>query len=358
MDKALTDGYGVKLTLKTISPQEFMGLAMQACRQLGWQVQFVAEEGAILYTQGSSLSYQEEIRIYTVGNEAFVSSRCVSEYLFSQQQNVNNVLSFRNILSSVHHNFLQRTNRLTLPPKTISQDYAINLKEGWGALLPSKKYLVTPILIYINLFILLLMTLTGVNPITPTATALRNWGGNFGPMVTDGQHWRLFTYMFLHGGLAHVAGNTFALLYIGLHLEPLLGKARYLAAYLLTGIIAGLASMLMHEHTVSVGASGAIFGLYGVFLSLLTARLIRGAQRQTLLRSLLFFVVYNLLMGLQGNTDNAAHVGGLVSGMLAGYAFMPELKSGEERGTGPIVVLTFITLLAAAGVIFYLKTMG
>jgi rhomboid protease GluP len=358
MDKSLIEGYSVKLTLKTINPQEFMSLAIQACQQLGWQLQFVTEEGvAILYTQGSPISYQEEIRIYTVDDKAFISSRCVSEYLFSQQQNVNNILSFRSTLSVVHNHFLQRTNRIKLPVKSTVSEYAIDLKQGWGALIPSNKYLVTPILIYINVFILLLMTLTGINPINPTAGDLRNWGGNFGPMVIDGQYWRLFTYMFLHGGLAHIAGNTFALLYIGLYLEPLLGKARYLAAYLLTGIFAGLVSMLMHDHSVSVGASGAIFGMYGVFLSLLVARVITGAQRQTLLRSLLFFIVYNLLMGLQGNTDNSAHVGGLVSGMMIGYTFLGGLKKPQSKTKQNILitVLSCLTIAIAAGVILYYK---
>lgn len=303
-----------------------MSLAIQAARQLGWQLQFTSEEGAILYTQGSLISYQEEIRVYTIEDKAYINSRCVSEYLYSQQQNVNNLLNFRSALDVLHNNYLQRTGRAQKKTKALNSDYAINLKEGWGALIPSKRYIVTPVLIYLNVFIMLLMTLSGINPIDPTAGELRNWGGNFAPMTLAGDYWRLFTYMFLHGGLAHLAGNIFALLYIGLYLEPLLGKTRYLAAYLLTGIIAGLASMLLHDHSVSIGASGAIFGLYGVFLSLLMARIITGAQRQTLLRSLLFFIVYNLLMGLQGNTDNAAHVGGLISGMSVGFAFLGGIK--------------------------------
>lgn len=321
-----------------------MSLAIQACRQLGWQLQFVTEEGAVLYTQGSPISYQEEIRIYTEGDKAYISSRCVSEYLYSQQQNVNNILNFRSTLSMLHNNFLQQTGRIQRTTKTINADYAIDLKQGWGALIPSQKYLVTPVLIYINLFILLMMTLTGINPISPTAGELRNWGGNFGPMTIGGEYWRLITYMFLHGGLAHIAGNTFALLYIGLYLEPLLGKARYLTAYILTGIIAGLTSMMMHEHSVSVGASGAIFGLYGVFLSLLVAKIITGAQRQTLLRSLLFFIVYSLLMGIQGNTDNAAHIGGLISGMFVGFVFLQGVKKNYSLQKQTVT----ISLLSAA----------
>lgn len=335
-----------------------MSLAIQAGRQLGWQLQFTTEEGAIFYTQGSPLSYQEEIRIYTAEDKAVISSRCVSEYLYSQQQNVHNILNFRSTFDVLLNNYLQRTGRMQHVNKTINNDYAINLKEGWGALIPSRKYLVTPVLIYINVFILLIMMLTGINPISPTATDLRNWGGNFGPMTIDGDYWRLLSYMFLHGGVAHLAGNTFALLYIGLYLEPLLGKRRYLTAYILTGIIAGLASMAMHGHSVSVGASGAIFGLYGVFLSLLVARVITGAQRQTLLRSLLFFIVYSLLMGIQGNTDNAAHVGGLLGGIVIGFAFLKGIKNNYslQRQAVMISILSVAVAAVTAMCIVYFRS--
>ncbi len=163
--------------------------------------------------------------------------------------------------------------------------------------------------------------------------------------------------MFLHGGVLHLAGNVFALLYSGLYLEPMLGKLRYFAAYILSGIAAGVVSMVFHDNSVGVGASGAIFGLYGVFLALLTARHVKGTIRTTLLRSLLFFIVYNLLMGLQGNTDNAAHVGGLVSGILIGFAFLPGLreKATKRKQLATIGVIATVVLAAVAGMVFYFR---
>ncbi len=360
MDKALIDGYSVTLTLKSINPQEFMSLAVQACRQLGWTTHIAAEDGVLLYTQGSPTSYQEEIRIQIAENKAIISSRCVSEYLYDQQQNVNNILAFRSAFDILHNNFLVRTNRFEALSKGGPSPYHINLQSGWGALFPSKSHLVTPVLIYLNVFILLLMTLAGISPMDPKASSLLAWGGNFKPLVMEGEYWRLFTYMFLHGGLAHLLGNLFALLFIGLYLEPLLGRARYLSAYVLTGVVAGLASMMIHGHSVGVGASGAIFGLYGVFLALLTARLIQGAQRQTLLRSLLFFIFYALLMGLQGNTDNAAHIGGLASGIVIGSLYLKGLKKPkkEQTGTGPIAVSIALTIAISVGIIYYLKLLA
>ncbi len=219
-------------------------------------------------------------------------------------------------------------------------------REKYGALLISKSYLVTPLIVYANVLAFLLMVLAGISPISPTAQSLFEWGGNFRPAVADGQWWRLVTYIFLHGGFMHLFMNTFALLYIGMHLEPLLGRFRFAAAYLLTGVCAGLLSITVHTDSVGVGASGAIFGMFGVFLSMLTTSHISRTMRKTMLRSLLFFIVLNLLYGLQGNTDNAAHIGGLLSGIAMGYAYYPGIAAKD-----PLRHQLRTTAIIAAGVI-------
>ncbi len=219
-------------------------------------------------------------------------------------------------------------------------------REKYGALLISKSYLVTPLIVYANALVFILMALAGISPISPTAQSLYEWGGNFRASVAGGQWWRLITYIFLHGGFMHLFMNTFALLYIGMFLEPLLGRFRFAAAYLLTGVCAGLLSITIHTNSVGVGASGAIFGMYGVFLSMLTTSHINKTLRKTMLRSLLFFIVLNLLYGLQGNTDNAAHIGGLLSGIAIGYIYYPGIAA-----KAPIPKQLFTTALIAAGVI-------
>jgi rhomboid protease GluP len=147
----------------------------------------------------------------------------------------------------------------------------------------------------------------------------------------------------------------YALLYIGLLLEPHLGKTRFAAAYLLTGIIASLTSLWWHSLTVSAGASGAIFGMYGVFLAMLTTNLIEKTARKALLASIAIFVVYNLVYGLKGGIDNAAHIGGLTSGLVIGYAFIPSLKKPEQNGLkfGTVGLLTI--LIFASSFIIYKK---
>jgi rhomboid protease GluP len=111
--------------------------------------------------------------------------------------------------------------------------------------------------------------------------------------------------------------------------------------------------MLWHPLTISAGASGAIFGLYGVFLAMLTTNLIEKTARKALLTSIVIFVGYNLLNGLKGGIDNAAHLGGLLGGLIIGYAFIPSLKDSEESEIQYKAILYLSVLVIAFSTISY-----
>ncbi|MDE3143058.1 MAG: rhomboid family intramembrane serine protease, partial [Bacteroidota bacterium] len=181
----------------------------------------------------------------------------------------------------------------------------------------------------------------------PLAKDLYNWGGNLGIATLHGQWWRLFSSMFLHSGILHILFNMYALLFIGIFLEPLLGKKLFLIVYVCTGVIAGLASIYRHDLKVSVGASGAIFGLYGVFLALLTTKYIDKKSRRGLLQSILLFVFYTLVSGMKPGIDNAAHIGGLLSGLIFGYTFyfFHSIQKSEIISAVPITGSTLILFL-------------
>lgn len=198
--------------------------------------------------------------------------------------------------------------------------------EFMSMFIPREDYFVTPIIGNINLGIYLLMVFVGLGFINFHATDLLNWGANYGPLTKGGQWWRLLTCTFLHGGVMHLLGNMFGLLVAGTVLEPLLGRTRYTLVYIGTGLLASLASIWWYDATVSVGASGAIFGLYGV----LVAFFITGVFPRELFASfgigIAVFVGINLFMGLAGGIDNAAHIGGLLSGLAAGVVLTPLTK--------------------------------
>lgn len=183
---------------------------------------------------------------------------------------------------------------------------------------PRKGFEATPVIIYLNTVVFIIMAMAGLGFIDFSVKDLLAWGGNYGPYISDGQWWRLLTSIFLHGGLMHLVFNMYALLFVGLFLEPVLGRNRFAICYLLTGILASITSYKTHPNGVGVGASGAIFGMYGIFLALLLTNALPPAMKKAFLTSILIFIGYNLLMGLSGNVDNAAHIGGLVGGFIIG----------------------------------------
>jgi rhomboid protease GluP len=195
----------------------------------------------------------------------------------------------------------------------------------FSLVLPKGGYFITPVIVLLNVLVFIIMLLSGVHWMMPANESLIQWGANFRPITINGEWWRLITSTFLHIGIFHLLMNMYALVYIGLLLEPYLGKARFLAAYLITGIVGSVASISWNEMTISAGASGAIFGMYGVFIALLTTRLIDQSARKSLLISIGVFVFYSLANGMKEGIDNAAHLGGLVSGIIIGYAYYPGL---------------------------------
>lgn len=181
-----------------------------------------------------------------------------------------------------------------------------------------------------------------------------HFGANYGPRTLSGDWWRLLTYMFLHGGIMHIAFNMWCLWDLGALCESLYGRWTFAAIYLITGVSAGLASVAWNPGVLSVGASGAIFGLAGALIAsfyLGEFSLPKIAIRGTL-RSLLVFAVFNLVFGgLFSGIDNAAHIGGLVSGLILGalIARLAPIPDPVRRAT-VIGVVALGVLAAGLGV--------
>lgn len=198
---------------------------------------------------------------------------------------------------------------------------------------PRPGYWLTPVIIYLNAAIFALMVLTTGDLMAFDTRTLVTLGANYGPWTVDGQWWRLLSSTFLHAGLLHLVFNMIVLANIGIFLEPLVGRLSFAVVYLLTGLLASLTSLLFNTGAVSVGASGAIFGLYGFFLALLTTSLFKPEFRKLFLRNTLGFVVINVAIGfIIGPIDNAAHLGGLASGFVLGYLWLPVIRKRALSG--------------------------
>ena len=179
----------------------------------------------------------------------------------------------------------------------------------------------------------------------PSLNVLVQLGGSFGGLIASGEYWRLFTSMFLHAGLLHLAFNSYALWIFGSMVEPEIGRWRFLAVYLLTGLAAAASSYaFLDPGTVGVGASGAVFGIFGVFLVYNYRRRYTalGAAR---LRSGLVMLALNLFLGFSiPGIDWRAHVGGLLAGSVAGLAL-------DARGPERFRRLAFAGSLAAVALV-------
>ena len=195
---------------------------------------------------------------------------------------------------------------------------------------------VTLTLIILNALVFLAMSIRGVSVFSPTAVTVLPWGADYGPLTLDGQWWRMFTSMFIHFGIIHIAFNMWVLANIGPFMEALSGRVSYSILYIVAGLGGGAASLFWHPTTVSAGASGAIFGLYGALLGFLVSHrnIIDPDALKSLRKGALTFIGYNVIFGLTPGIDMAAHMGGLVTGFLLGlFLVQPRAKSESPLNT-------------------------
>jgi rhomboid protease GluP len=176
------------------------------------------------------------------------------------------------------------------------------------------------------------------------------WGANFGPATQDGEWWRLVTAMFLHFGVLHLGLNMWALWDGGQWVERMYGPLRFAVIYGLAGLLGNLLSLVTHGgQAVSGGASGAIFGVYGALLTYLwrERRRLRPTEFRWLFWGAVGFSLLTIVFGLLiTGIDNAAHIGGLSTGLLLGWALMPvSAEDSAHRDWSKLLPLGF--LLAA-----------
>ncbi|MDB5384601.1 MAG: hypothetical protein JWM11_247 [Planctomycetaceae bacterium] len=193
---------------------------------------------------------------------------------------------------------------------------------------------VTHTLLLANVVVYVIMVLQGTNPMLPIAADLVAWGANYAPLTWGGQPWRLVSSLFLHGGVFHLAFNMWALWNTGRFLERLVGNVGLLVVYFASGVLGSVASLWWNGDVVSVGASGAIFGLIGALLTFIwnRAETFPVADIVRMRSSLLSFIGYNLLFGTAvGGIDQAAHFGGLLGGLVCGLLLSQPLDQRTRQ---------------------------
>ena len=219
-------------------------------------------------------------------------------------------------------------------------------------IVPPTKLRVTPFIIGMNVAVFAAMVLRGVSPLQPKSDELLEFGANFGALVVIEQEWwRPLTAMFVHIGVVHLLVNMYSLWNVGGFVERLLGKPLFAAVYLLTGLAGSFASVMWRPSSISAGASGAIFGLFGVVIGFTfrAREQLPPTTVQSLRSSIVATLAFNLLFALSTPfLDHAAHLGGLCVGVLAGVmATASALERPGQRaswGSQAIVLATVVGL--------------
>jgi rhomboid protease GluP len=200
-------------------------------------------------------------------------------------------------------------------------------------------------LLGINIAVFVWMVWRGVSVQSPTPTDLVRFGAtDLNLMLNGGQWYRLLTATFVHVGWIHLATNMWCLWNLGLLGEPLIGPYGLVAVYLLTGVAGNLLSMAVNViarnyESVGAGASGAVFGIAGILIVLLSNKKlpIPWEELRRLRRSVIQFAVLNLVIGVAATSsrlvliDNFAHVGGFLSGLAMGVPLTPRMTAGRVR---------------------------
>ena len=191
----------------------------------------------------------------------------------------------------------------------------------------SKKFKPTYILIALNIAVYVYTSVVGGDFLNTHVDMLWNYGQVNSLVIYSGYYYQLFTSMFIHSDIAHIVGNMLFLFIFGLRGEEMFSLPEYLSIYFLGGLTGNLLSLLLLPlETISVGASGAIFAMFGA-----TVIYARRSFRQSIIGALIY-AFFLLFLSSGPTVNNFAHIGGLVTGLIIGYVLATRRKP-ETRYT-------------------------
>jgi len=355
-------GYSPKvekfIPLSDFPSDKYLIIVRQAFENLGWKLSHVSESGIIAYTPLSFQSYSEEVSVRIHGNFAVVKSECVGMQLLFNDYGKNEAN-----LSKLFHEFeyvqyhlneqwdeqvrafhefaeQQDNNYFEKAPLAVKD----KIRNIFYLFAPRKGYIVAPILLWLNIFcffawigLLIAIPMLLVAKQVPQEEMAKifakfdTWGTLNRKLVLEGDYWRLLSYQFLHGSFRHLFFNMYAFVYLGLMLENKIGWKNFLLIYVLSGVCAGLTSIAYHENIYTVGASGAIMGLFGAMMALLLNKFFEKNANKALLVSTVFVLAIMLINGsISPRVDNACHLGGLISGFVMTYLLVFDHSWGKK----------------------------
>ncbi len=375
-------GYSPKkekyIPLSDFPADKYLIIVRQAIENLGWKLSHVSESGIIAYTPLSFQSYSEEISVRIQSNFAVVKSECVGiQLLFNDYgKNEANLEKLFHEFEYVQYHLQEQWDEQV---KTFHEYVALQddeyfekaplavknkIKNVFYLFFPRKGYVVAPILLLLNIFLFIawIVFIVAVpiyfgfkgltqEVLTQKIIDAQLFGSLNRKLVLEGDYWRLISYQFLHASFRHLFFNMYAFVYLGLMIENKIGWKNFLLIYILSGICGGLNSIAFHENIYTIGASGAIMGLFGAMMALLINQFFEKVANKALLVSTVFILVIMLINGsISPMVDNACHLGGLISGFVITYILVFDHRWNLKKVSPTI---KYAIIVVAFGAISY-----
>lgn len=372
-------GYSPKtekfIPLSGFPADKYLIIVRQAIENLGWKLSHVSESGIIAYTPLSFQSYSEEVSIRIQSDFAVVKSECVGiqllfndygkneanlEKLFHEFEYVQyhlqdqwdeQVKAFHEYIAHQDDDYFEKA------PLAVKN----KIKNVFYLFFPRTGYVAAPILLLLNIFffvawiafIIATPIYLGFKGVSQEMMAQKIIdaqliGSLNRKLVLEGDYWRLISYQFLHGSFRHLFFNMYAFVYLGLMVENKIGWKNFLFIYILSGFCGGLTSIAFHENIYTVGASGAIMGLFGAMLALLINQVFEKNANKALLVSTVFVLAIMLINGsISPMVDNACHLGGLISGFVITYILVFDHRWGLKKISSGIKYANIVIVFGA-----------
>jgi len=224
------------------------------------------------------------------------------------------------------------------------EDESLDELKNMFRLLRKGRFIVTPLIIIVCIVLFILTVGESAFLLVPDHLSLIKYGANVKPLTIDGQYWRLFTAVLLHANLNHLLMNMYAFFSIGFFLERLIGSWKMLLLFIVSSFAASAASLYWDPATTSVGASGAIYAMFGVYMILLTTKIMERKTRLVILLCIGVYVVYNIVTGLVPGIDYAAHIGGFATGLVLGVAMRPTFVNPQKTSRNLLLLSSGIAV--------------
>jgi rhomboid protease GluP len=339
---------------------EFFAIAKQACIQLEWEYMMV-DEHTFTATTPTGWTLNEEIITITFDNETIVfNSQSESIELYEGGRNKRNVEEI--LLPAIEKVKRKWTeDDILAAAAELKQETLAQIKSGNRVFVEKMTYglkghEITFSIIAICLFVYLFIAAKKGHWMALSIDEIIANGGNLRTFTTGGQWWRLVSNIFIHVSAWHLLVNMLAFYFIGMFAESLLGRGKFLIAFISTGILASLAGLVWDAEGITAGTSGAIFGIYGVSLAFSTTSYISKKFSKTLLTSIALYAAFTITMALNTDFNIAINLVGLLSGVIVGYLFyFFHFRKNRARAGGTRISVE-ILLITGLLVYFYLNT--